>query len=71
MTTRAQVWAHIKGNVLALPDDHPVFLALDEAGVQTFSDLASLQDEAIFDLQYTEPTNSARIPLPVGHKSFL
>ena len=71
MTTRAQVWAHIKGNVLALPDDHPVFLALDEAGVQTFSDLASLQDEAIFDLQYTEPTNSTRITLPVGHKSLL
>ena len=71
MTTRAQVWAHIKGNVLALPDDHPVFLALDEAGVQTFSDFASLQDEAIFDLQYRDPTNSAHVQLPIGYKSLL
>ena len=47
MTTQAQVWVHIKGNILELRDDHPIFKALTEAGVQTFSDLAFLQDEAI------------------------
>ena len=57
----AKVFIHVLTNVLRLTENDQLWLAIEEDGYNSIIDIATLQDDEINELEYTDATSGETV----------